>query len=147
MQMARCVERSNVFCPGMSKPTLPKIRADALFSEDYGVEVEVFQPFVPPIGFGRSTKAIGVLEKVWKKMRGCRGEEKNLSSKGFFFSPCVHLFSFSESSENFGEDRFDGGVGEVDGVAFHAAGAAVFYNKWEVFAAEAEGAEVVRQAA
>ena len=35
--MARCVERSNAFGDGKSKPTLPKIRADARFSEDCGV--------------------------------------------------------------------------------------------------------------
>ena len=68
--MARCVERSDAFSAGKSQPTLPKIRVDTRFSEDSGVE-ELFPILsVPPIGFGQSTKTIGVREKVWKKKEG-----------------------------------------------------------------------------
>ena len=42
-------------------------------------------------------------------MRGCRGRRKNLSSKGFFFSPCNKSVIFYNNTKNalpFREERF-----------------------------------------
>ena len=118
--MARCVERSNVFCPGMSQPTPPKIRVDTRFSEDCGVE-ELFSIFsVPPIGFGRSTKAIGVREKVWKKMRECRGGRKGPFLKRSFLPPLRPSFLFSQALSSSPRRILAGGAG---------AGAEMFFEE------------------
>ena len=70
--MARCVERSNVFCPGMSQPTLPKIRVDTRFSEDRGVEV--FPTFRPADWFWAKHKSNRRTRKGLEKDEGVQGE-------------------------------------------------------------------------
>ena len=58
-----------------------------------------FPTFCPPFAFCAKHKSRGILEKVWKKMRVCRGGRKGPFLKRFFLPLCRKISHLSAQSQ------------------------------------------------